>query len=383
MSGTTGTDTGTGAGADTGTGNAPGTVNVGIVGVGNCASSLVQGVEFYRGAPAGTAGLRHPVCAGYAVGDVRFTAAFDVDTGKTGRDLSEAIWAAPNNARAFADVPYLDVPVTEGALGDGVGRSASGRLEARGAASAEDVAERLRASGTHVLVNFLPVGSQSASELYARAALLAGCAFVNCMPAVIARSAPWARAFAEAGLPLAGDDLKSQFGATLVHRALLEVLERNGVALHSTYQLLGGGNMDFLNLQDPERMASKKATKTQGATAGSGSGPGARGPRMHVGADFIPFLGDRKVAFIRVQGEAFGGTPVEVDLRMEVDDSPSAAGNVLDAVRWMRAAMDRGIGGVVDPVSAELMKAAPVPLDDEAVAAGLRGLSGDGGAAAG
>ncbi|MBY8878790.1 inositol-3-phosphate synthase [Actinacidiphila acidipaludis] len=338
-----------------------GTVNVGIVGVGNCASSLVQGVEFYRDAPEGTPGLRQAVCAGYAIGDVRFTAAFDVDTGKTGRDLSEAIWAPPNNARAFAAVPRLDVQVTEGALGDGVGRSASGRLDARGDATAEEIAGRLRASGTHVLVNFLPVGSQAASEVYARAALLAGCGFVNCMPAVIARSPQWARAFADAGLPLAGDDLKSQFGATLVHRALMDALQLNGVALHSTYQLLGGGNMDFLNMQDPERMAGKKATKAQGALAGAA--PGGPGPRMHVGADFIPFLGDRKVAFIRVQGEAFGGTPVEVDLRMEVDDSPSAAGNVLDAVRHLKAALDQGAGGVVDPVSAELMKAAPAPRD--------------------
>jgi len=357
-------------------GTAAGGVNVGIVGIGNCASSLVQGVTFYRDAPEGAPGLRHPVCAGYAVGDVRFTAAFDVDTAKTGRDLSEAIRAAPNNARAFAEVPHLGVPVTEGALSDGVGRSASGQFDARGAATAEDVARRLRESGTHVLVNFLPVGSQAASELYARAALLAGCAFVNCIPAVIARSPQWARQFEGAGLPLAGDDLKSQFGATLLHRALMDVLQRNGVALHSTYQLLGGGNMDFLNMQDPERMASKKATKAQGALAGGA--PAGSGPAMHVGADFIPFLGDRKVAFIRVQGEAFGGTPVEVDLRMEVDDSPSAAGNVLDAVRYLKAAMDRGIGGVVDPVSAAVMKATPNPLDEDAVAAGLRDLAGSG-----
>lgn len=355
-----------------------GAVNVGLVGIGNCASSLVQGVAYYRDASEGAPGLRHAVCAGYAVGDVRFTAAFDVDTAKTGRDLSEAILAAPNNARIFADVPHLGVPVTEGALGDGVGRSLSGRYVARGEAGVEDVARVLRESGTHVLVNFLPVGGQAASELYARAALLAGCAFVNCMPAVIARSPLWAREFAGAGLPLAGDDLKSQFGATLLHRALMDVLQRNGVALHSTYQLLGGGNMDFLNLQDPERMAGKKATKTQGALAGGSPGGAAdTGPRMHVGADFIPFLGDRKVAFVRVQGEAFGGTPVEVDLRMEVDDSPSAAGSVLDAVRYLKAALDRGIGGVVDPVSAALMKAAPTPLDEDAVTAGLRSLSGE------
>ncbi len=250
-------------------------MRVGIVGVGNCASSLVQGVEFYRDADEGAVGLQNPVCAGYAVGDVEFSAAFDVQAGKTGRDLSEAIGAAPNNARVFARVPHLGVPVAEGALSDGVGRGSAHRLEARGEAGVDDVARRLADSGTHVLVNFLPAGSQQASELYAQAALRAGCAFLNCIPSVIARSPHWAARFAEAGLPLAGDDLKSQFGATLVHRALVEVLRRNGVALRSTYQLLGGGNMDFLNLQDPERMAGKKATKASGMFGGDAGG-GAR-----------------------------------------------------------------------------------------------------------
>ena len=353
-------------------------MRVGIVGVGNCASSLVQGVEFYRDADEGAVGLQNPVCAGYGVGDVEFSAAFDVQAGKTGRDLSEAIGAAPNNARVFARVPHLGVPVAEGALSDGVGRGSAHRLEARGEAGVDDVARRLADSGTHVLVNFLPAGSQQASELYAQAALRAGCAFLNCIPSVIARSPHWAARFAEAGLPLAGDDLKSQFGATLVHRALVEVLRRNGVALRSTYQLLGGGNMDFLNLQDPERMAGKKATKASGMFGGDAGGGGADGgPQVHVGADFIPFLGDRKVAFIRVEAEAFGGTPLDIDLRMEVDDSPSAAGSVLDAVRYLKAALDRGASGVLDPVSAALMKAPPVPLDEAATAAGLRALSED------
>lgn len=350
-----------------------GTVRVGIVGIGNCASSLVQGVEFYRDAEPDAVGLTHPVCAGYAIADVEFSAAFDVHIGKTGRDLSEAIWAAPNNARAFARVPHLGVPVTEGPLADGVGRGSADRLDVRGDAGLDDVVRRLKESGTHVLVNFLPVGSQAASELYARAALEAGCAFLNCIPSVVARSPQWAERFAAAGLPLAGDDLKSQFGATLIHRALVDVLRRNGVALRSTYQLLGGGNMDFWNMQDPERMADKKATKAQGMFAGGTEAAGA-GPQVHVGADFIPFLGDRKVAFIRVEGEAFGGTPIDIDLRMEVDDSPSAAGNVLDAVRYLKAALDRGVGGVVDAVAASVMKAAPVPLDEAEIARGLAGL---------
>jgi myo-inositol-1-phosphate synthase len=240
-----------------------------------------------------------------------------------------------------------------------------------------DIARRLADSGTHVLVNFLPVGSQAASELYAQAALEAGCAFLNCIPSVIARDPAWAARFAGAGLPLAGDDLKSRFGATLIHHAVVDALQRSGVRLRSTYQLPAGGNMDFLTMEDPERMADKKATKAQGmgvaapAGAGAASGPGpahagaggtAAGggqPQVQVGADFVPFLGDRKVTVIRVEAEAFGGTPVDIDLRTEVDDSPSAAGNVLDAVRFHKAALDCGIGGVVDPVSAAVMKATP------------------------
>ncbi|WP_219510203.1 inositol-3-phosphate synthase [Nonomuraea ceibae] len=296
------------------------TVNVALIGVGNCASSLVQGVEYYRDGDA--PGLRNPICAGYAVSQVRFTAAFDADPGKIGLDLSEAIWAAPNNARKFADVPCLGVEV----------------------AAPHEAAERLR--GAHVAVSFLPAGAQRESEMYAEAALAAGCAYVNCMPAVLARSPEWAARFAAAGLPLVGDDLKSSFGATLVHRALVDALTSGGVRLGDGYQLLGGGNMDFLNLLDPVSMQTKRATKVAGA-----------GTAAHVGADYIPFLEDRKVAYIRLEGEGFGGSPLEVEVRMSVEDSPSAAGNTLDAVRHAKAALDRGVGGVLGEVSRELMKA--------------------------
>ncbi|GAA1226505.1 inositol-3-phosphate synthase [Kitasatospora nipponensis] len=358
------------------------TVNVGLVGVGNCTSSLVQGVSHYADGEH-TVGLTNPVCAGYAVADVRFTAAFDVDTRKTGLDLSDAIWAEPNNARRFAEVPHLGVPVVEGALGDGIGRSSADRITARGAATVEDVADHLRRTGTQVLLNFVPAGSQQASELYARAALAAGCAFVNCIPSVIARSTQWAARFEAAGLPLVGDDLKSQFGATLLHRALVDLLTANGVRLSSTYQLLGGGNMDFLNLQDAERMQTKKASKADGLLgAGAGTGTGTGGatgaggsaPAVHVGADYIPFLADRKIAVIRVEGEGFGGTPLEVDLRLAVDDSPSGAGNALDAVRYAGFALAHGIAGVLDPVAARLMKAVPRPLTEPETEAGLRAL---------
>ncbi|MEW9551231.1 inositol-3-phosphate synthase [Nonomuraea sp. NPDC050783] len=321
------------------------TVNVALVGVGNCASSLVQGVEYYRDGDA--PGLPHPVCAGYAVSQVRFTAAFDVNAAKLGRDLSEAIWTPPNNARRFADVPHLGVPVVDGVLADGVGPGSAGPVDPRGAATAGQVAAHLAATGTHVVLNFLPTGAQRAAELYARAALDAGCAFVNCMPAVLARSPEWRSRFEAAGLPLIGDDLKSTFGATLLHRALVDALAGSGVRLSGGHQLLGGGNMDFVNLSDGERLASKRATKSAGAGAGA----------LHVGAQYVPFLEDRKVAYIRLDGEGFGGSPLEVELRMVVEDSPSAAGNALDAARHAKAALDQGIGGLLREPSAALMKA--------------------------
>jgi len=352
------------------------TVNVGVIGVGNCASSLVQGVEYYASPAGGPAGLTNAVCAGYAVSDIRFTSAFDVNLSKIDSDLSEAIWAAPNNALKFAEVSRLGVPVREGILSDGIGHSCADRIEARGRATVDTVAEHLKRTDTHVLVNFLPVGSQIASELYAQAALQAGCAFVNCIPSVIARSAEWSRKFADGGLPLIGDDLKSQFGATLVHRALVDVLSRNGVQLRNTYQILSGGNMDFLNMQDADRMKSKKASKAQGMFGAPGPGADLPADSVHVGAEYIPFLKDRKIAFIRLEAEAFGGTSFELELRMCVEDSPSAAGNVLDAVRYMKLAMDRGIGGVVDPVSSLLMKATPRPMSEPATLAGLRSLLG-------
>ncbi|NUR91105.1 MAG: inositol-3-phosphate synthase [Nonomuraea sp.] len=321
------------------------TVNVALVGVGNCVSSLVQGVEYYRDGDA--PGLLNRVCDGYDVGQVRFTAAFDVGRAKLGLDLSEAIWAEPNNSRCFAGVPHLGVPVREGILADGVGTGSAGLVEPRGTATVADVAAHLRETGSHVVVNFLPTGAQHATELYATAAVEAGCAFVNCMPAVLARSAGWRDRFAAAGLPLLGDDLKSSFGATLVHRALVDALTASGVRLSDGYQLLAGGNMDFVNLQDPARMAGKRATKATGA-----------GTSTHVGAQYLPFLDDRKIAFIRLEGEGFGGSPLEVELRMVVEDSPSAAGNVLDAVRHAKAALDRGEGGFLAEVSGRLMKAA-------------------------
>ncbi len=343
------------------------TVNVGIVGVGNCAASLVQGVAYYANSASELPGLTHPECAGYAVSDVQFTAAFDVNRSKIGLDLSEAIWCAPNNALKFAETPYLGVPVHEGILSDGIGHHVASQLETQGMATLEHVIEQLERTDTHIVVNFLPVGSQQASEQYAEAAWRAGCAFINCMPSVIARSTDWSRQFEAAGVPLVGDDLKSQFGATLVHHALIDTLLKNGVQLRHTYQIVSGGNMDFLNLQDADRVKSKKGTKVQGF-----GGAELPAENVHFGAEYMPFLKDRKIAFIRLEGEAFGGTPLELELRMSVEDSPSAAGNVLDAVRFTKLAIDQGIGGVVDSVSSLLMKAPPRPMSESDAQAKLR-----------
>ncbi len=334
------------------------TINLGIIGVGNCAASLVQGLVYYHNLEAGRAGLTNPVCAGYTVADIRCSAAFDVNRAKLGRDLAEAITVAPNNASRFAAVEPLGVVVQEGILSDGVAAITAEQIDPRGSATIDTIVEHLRQTNTQVLVNFLPVGSQQAAELYAAAALQAGCSFINCMPAVIARSDPWAERFRAAKLPLIGDDLKSQFGATLLHHALVDTLARNGVQLHSTYQIVSGGNMDFLTLQDPTRIGSKKATKVHGFGATN-----LPAEAVHFGAEYIPFLNDRKLAFIRLTGEAFGGTAIDVELRMEVEDSPSAAGAVLDAIRYSQAARDAGLGGVIEPVAALLMKAPPRPMD--------------------
>ncbi|MCW2986860.1 MAG: hypothetical protein JWR63_4430 [Conexibacter sp.] len=290
--------------------------SVAIVGVGNCASSLVQGLIYDD------------------VEDVRVVAAFDVAEGKVGRDVAEAIWAAPNNALAFnPDVAPLGVTVRDG-----------------GAA-----ADVLRASGTEVVVSLLPAGAQRESEHYAEAALAAGCAYVNCMPAVLARSAAWSARFAAAGLPLLGDDLKSGFGTTLIHRAILDALTAGGVEITSTFQLNAAGNEDFRALQDPAALATKQATKT----AGLGASDAAAAPPSHVGTDHIAHLGDRKTAFIRVDARGYGDTPIEIDVRMSLEDSPSAAPAILAAIRAAAGALADGRGGALHAESAGVMKAPP------------------------
>ena len=339
-------------------------VRVAIVGVGNCASSLVQGVQYYRDAPedADVPGLMHVRLGGYHVGDVTFSAAFDVSTAKVGLDLSEAIAAAPNNTIRFAEVPHLGVPVHRGPTLDGLGRYLEGVVE-ESDASADDVTAILKRTRTDVLVSYLPVGSEKATRWYAERALEAGCAFVNCIPVFIASDPEWARRFTEKGVPIVGDDIKSQVGATIIHRVLANLFRERGVQLERTYQLNFGGNTDFLNMLERERLESKKISKTRAVT--SQLGHKMEAGDCHIGpSDHVPWLTDRKFCHIRMEGEAFGGVPLNVELKLEVWDSPNSAGVVIDAVRCAKLALDRGIGGPLEGPSSYFMKSPPVQFTD-------------------
>ncbi len=340
------------------------TVRVAIAGVGNCASSLVQGVRHYRDAPEDreVPGLMHVRLGGYHVGDVAFSAAFDVSAAKVGRDLSEAIAAEPNNTVRFAAVPPLGVPVHRGPTLDGLGRYLRG-VVAESDAPVEDVAAVLRRTGTDVLVSYLPVGAEAATRFYAEQALEAGCAFVNCIPVFIASDPGWARRFAERGLPLIGDDIKSQVGATIVHRVLATLFRERGVRLERTYQLNFGGNTDFLNMLERERLEAKKLSKTRAVTSQLGHAM-AEGD-CHIGpSDHVPWLADRKFCHIRMEGEAFGGVPLNLEVKLEVWDSPNSAGVVIDAVRCAKLALDRGIGGALEGPASYFMKSPPVQFTD-------------------
>ncbi|HSU20660.1 MAG TPA: inositol-3-phosphate synthase [Variovorax sp.] len=342
-------------------------IRVAVVGVGNCASSLVQGVEFYRGARAGefVPGLMHVDLAGYHASDIAFSAAFDVNANKVGRDLSEAIFESPNNTIRFAEVPTSGVKVLRGPVHDGMGKYLKGVVpQARGAVA--DVSRVLRDSATEVLVSYLPVGSEKATRWYAEQALEAGCAFVNCVPVFIASDPVWQRRFAERGLPIIGDDIKSQVGATIVHRVMTDLFHKRGVRLDRTYQLNFGGNTDFLNMLERERLESKKISKTQAVTSQLGNPVAGR--NVHVGpSDHVPWLEDRKWCYIRMEGTTFGNVPLQCEVKLEVWDSPNSAGVVIDAVRCARLALDRGIGGPVLAPSSYFMKSPPQQFtDDEA-----------------
>jgi myo-inositol-1-phosphate synthase len=340
-------------------------VRVAIIGVGNCASSLVQGVEFYRNADedAVVPGLMHVNLGGYHIRDIEFSAAFDVVENKVGLDLSEAIGADPNNTIKFADVPHMGVRVARGMTHDGLGKYVSRRVKkARGATS--DIVKILKDSGTDVVVNYLPVGSEMATKWYVEQVLEAGCAFVNCIPVFIASQPYWQKRFAERGLPIIGDDIKSQVGATITHRVLTNLFRERGVRMDRTYQLNFGGNMDFYNMLERERLESKKISKTGAVT--SQVGHQLDEDNVHVGpSDYVPWLPDRKWCYIRMEGTTFGNVPLNLELKLEVWDSPNSAGVVIDAVRLNKLALDRGIAGQLDGPSSYLMKTPPKQYTDD------------------
>ena len=340
-------------------------VRVGIVGAGNCASALVQGVHFYHDADPADAvpGLMHIELGGLHVRDIEFSVAFDVDAKKVGRDLSEALVAEPNNTIKFADIPPLDVEVLRGPTLDGLGQYYR-EVITESPAPVVDVAAALRATQTDVLVSYLPVGSEAAARFYAEAALQAGVAFVNCMPVFIASTPEWAQRFREAGVPIVGDDIKSQVGSTIIHRTLAKLFEDRGVKIERMYQLNFGGNMDFMNMLERERLISKKISKTQAVT--SNITQDMQKENIHVGpSDHVPWLEDRKWAHIRIEGKSFGEVPLTAELKLEVWDSPNSAGIVIDAVRIAKLALERGIGGPLIGPSAYFMKSPPEQYPDE------------------
>jgi myo-inositol-1-phosphate synthase len=352
-------------GSKNGKGRSNGKVRVAIVGVGNCASSLVQGVEFYKDAEPGTfvPGLMHVDLGGYHVGDVEFTAAFDVTTDKVGKDLADAIWAHPNNTIKFADVPKTGVTVHRGMTHDGLGKYLS-EVVTKAPGETDDVVGILKETGTDVVINYLPVGSEEATKWYTEQVLNAGCAMVNCMPIFIARESYWQRRFEEKGLPIIGDDIKSQVGATITHRVLTSIFRDRGVRVDRTYQLNFGGNSDFMNMLERERLESKKISKTYSIK--STLPYELEDKNIHVGpSDYVPWLEDRKWAYIRVEGTAFGEVPLNAELKIEVWDSPNSAGVVIDAVRLAKLALDNGISGTLGGPSAYLMKSPPKQMKDE------------------
>jgi myo-inositol-1-phosphate synthase len=344
--------------------DAMGSVRVAIVGVGNCASSLIQGVEYYRDADPNerVPGLMHVTFGDYHVSDVEFVAAFDVDAKKVGRDLAEAIVASENNTIKICDVPPVGVTVQRGPTLDGLGKYYQETIEESDERPV-DVVRALREAQVDVVVSYLPVGSEAADKFYAQAAIDAGCGFVNALPVFIASDPEWAKKFADAGVPIVGDDIKSQVGATIVHRALAKLFEDRGVELQRTYQLNFGGNMDFMNMLERDRLVSKKISKTQSVT--SQIPHEMEKANVHIGpSDHVPWLLDRKWAHIRLEGKAFGDVPLNVDLKLEVWDSPNSAGIIIDALRACKIAMDRKIGGPILSVSSYFMKSPPVQYAD-------------------
>jgi myo-inositol-1-phosphate synthase len=340
-------------------------VRVALVGVGNCANSLLQGVEYYKDSPDDqfVPGLMHVNLGGYHIRDIEFTAAFDVTKDKVGKDLAEAIWAHPNDTYRFAEVPKTGIKVSRGMTHDGLGKYIS-EVVTKAPGETADVVGILRDTKTDVVVNYLPVGSEAATKWYTEQVLEAGCAMINCMPVFIAREPYWQRRFEERGLPIIGDDIKSQVGATITHRVLTSLFRERGVRLDKTMQLNVGGNSDFLNMLERERLESKKISKTNAVTSMLDYDLGAK--NVHVGpSDYVPWLTDRKWAYIRMEGSSFGDVPLNIELKLEVWDSPNSAGIVIDAVRLAKLALNNNVAGALEGPSSYLMKSPPKQVADD------------------
>jgi myo-inositol-1-phosphate synthase len=339
-------------------------IRVAIIGVGNCASSLVQGVEFYKNASADeqVPGLMHVNLGGYHISDIEWTAAFDINITKVGKDLSEAIWAEPNNTFKFAEVPHLNTPVYRGMTHDGLGKYLS-MVITKAPGPTADIVRILRETKTDVVISYLPVGSEMATKWYVEQILEAGCAFINCVPVFIASQDYWRKRFEEKKLPIIGDDIKSQVGATIVHRVLTNLFDERGVRLDRTYQLNFGGNTDFYNMLERDRLESKKISKTNAVT--SQLPYQLPEDAVHVGpSDHVPWLTDRKWCYIRMEGTTFGNVPLNLELKLEVWDSPNSAGVVIDAIRCAKLALDRGLGGALYAPSSYFMKTPPEQYTD-------------------
>ncbi len=342
-----------------------GSVNVAIIGVGNCASSLVQGVHYYRDARADdfVPGLMHVNLGGYHISDINFVAAFDIDKNKVGKDLAKAIYTLPNNTYKFCDVPKAGVKVERGMTHDGLGKYLSQVIEKAPGPTA-DIVGILKETKADVVVNYLPVGSEEATKWYVEQVLAAGCGFVNCIPVFIGREAYWQKRFAERGLPVIGDDIKSQVGATITHRVLTRLFRDRGVRLERTYQLNFGGNTDFMNMLERERLESKKISKTNAVTSQLDYDMGP--DNVHVGpSDYVPWLLDRKFCHVRMEGRTFGDVPLNLEMKLEVWDSPNSAGVVIDAIRCCKLALDRGLSGTLVGPASYFMKSPPIQYSDD------------------
>ncbi|MDP1028366.1 inositol-3-phosphate synthase [Sphingomonas sp. KR1UV-12] len=349
-----------------------GSIRIAIVGIGNCASSLVQGLEYYGEGSNDAVGLMHWEVGGYRPADIKVVAAWDVDARKVGKDVAEAIFAKPNCTAVFAaNIPSTGTIVKMGAVMDGVADHMADYKDERTFVVANDiqpdkaqVVAELKASGADVLMNYLPVGSQQATEFYAECALEAGVAFVNNIPVFIASNPEWAKKFEDAGVPIIGDDIKAQLGATIVHRVLTDLFAKRGVKLDRTYQLNTGGNTDFLNMSNHRRLESKKISKTEAVQ--SVAAERLEDENVHIGpSDYVPWQNDNKVCFLRMEGQLFGGVPMNLELRLSVEDSPNSAGVAIDMVRCAKIARDRGIGGVIDPASAYFCKHPRTQMTDD------------------